>query len=214
MSWAVNEGGSVDDGTDGIAGGKAGGASAGDGGVDGVDGGIDGGGDTGGNAGASTGSDLGVSVVSGLGIGVIAAGAVEGNGLTGADRVGGRVGGRLGGPAKGATSGSDGRETAGGAPTAVPPGGNRLGAASTFGRGETIRDASNFGGSPTGLTGTCPEANAISERSCGAGSVPHWSIRAGSATVGKPNGGRLGITPPSEAIASESTTIGFAKTAE
>ncbi|MCE2799572.1 MAG: hypothetical protein LW724_08440 [Planctomycetaceae bacterium] len=31
---------------------------------------------------------------------------------------------------------------------------------------------------------------------------------------GKPAGGKLGMTPPSDAIVSESTTIGFANTAE
>ncbi|MFN6140261.1 MAG: hypothetical protein ACK480_17385 [Planctomycetota bacterium] len=181
----------------GIAGGNAGGG--GDGKAAGVCG------DTVGNAGAITGSGLGLSAAAGIDGGNTAEGIADGNGLTGTDR----TGGWLGGGANGATSGSDGRDTAGGALTGAPPGGNKLGGASTLGRGATIRDASNFGGSPTTGTAACPEANAISGISCGGGSFAHSPILAGSGT-----GGRLGKTPPSEAIASESTTMGLANTAE
>jgi hypothetical protein len=42
----------------------------------------------------------------------------------------------------------------------MPPGGSSVGTESGRGLGATIRDASNFGGSATGLAGTWPEANA------------------------------------------------------
>jgi hypothetical protein len=42
----------------------------------------------------------------------------------------------------------------------MPPGGSSVGTESGRGLGATIRDASNLGGSATGLAGTCPEANA------------------------------------------------------
>jgi hypothetical protein len=154
------------------------------------------GGETVGNAGVNAGSDLGLSVAAGIDGGKTAEGAD-------------RAGGWLGGAAKGATSGSDGRDTVGGGLTGDPPGGNKLGGASTLARGATIRDASNFGGSLATGTADCPDANAISEIFWGGGSFAQSPILAGSGT-----GGRLGKTPPSEAIASESTTMGLANMAE
>ena len=157
------------------------------------------GGDAVGNAGANAGSNLGLSAAAGIDGGNTA------DGLPGTER----AGGWLGGAANGATSGSDGRDTVGGALTGDPPGGSKLGGASTLERGATIRDASNFGGSPATGTADCPEANAISGIPSGGGSFAHSPILAGSGT-----GGRLGKTPPSEAIASESTTMGLANITE
>jgi hypothetical protein len=54
---------------------------------------------------------------------------------------------------EGATSGRAGNDTLGGAPNEDPPGGNNVGTESFFGRGATIRDASNFGGSLATGTG-------------------------------------------------------------
>ena len=48
----------------------------------------------------------------------------------------------------------------GGAVGGIPPGGSNVGTESDLGLGATIRDASNLGGSVTGLAGTWPEANA------------------------------------------------------
>jgi hypothetical protein len=42
----------------------------------------------------------------------------------------------------------------------MPPGGSSVGTESDRGLGATIRDASNLGGSATGLAGTWPEAKA------------------------------------------------------
>jgi hypothetical protein len=106
-----------------------------------------------------------------------------------------------------AGSGIDGMETAGGA--VVPPGAKSVGAASLLGLGATILEASNFGGSVAPLIGACPETKAISGSGCVGNSPSHEGIGLGSGT-----GGKLGINPPSGPIALESTTIGFAKTAE
>ena len=71
-----------------------------------------------------------------IGVGVTGGGAPEGRGVS-----------------EGATSGRAGNDTLGGAPNEDPPGGNNVGTESFFGRGATIRDASNFGGSLATGTG-------------------------------------------------------------
>jgi hypothetical protein len=71
-----------------------------------------------------------------IGVGVTGGGATEGRGVS-----------------EGATSGRAGNDTLGGAPNEDPPGGNNVGTESFFGRGATIRDASNFGGSLATGTG-------------------------------------------------------------
>ena len=71
-----------------------------------------------------------------MGVGVTGGGATEGRGVS-----------------EGATSGRAGNDTLGGAPNEDPPGGNNVGTESFFGRGATIRDASNFGGSLATGTG-------------------------------------------------------------
>lgn len=84
-------------------------------------------------------------------------GCITGAGVTGADVIGvgvtggGATEGR--GVSEGATSGRAGNDTLGGAPNEDPPGGNNVGTESFFGRGATIRDASNFGGSLATGTG-------------------------------------------------------------
>ena len=70
------------------------------------------------------------------------------------------------GAAGAASSGSGGKPIGGKATLGgiavggMPPGGSSVGTESGRGLGATIRDASNFGGSATGLAGTWPEANA------------------------------------------------------
>jgi hypothetical protein len=96
-----------------------------------IGGGNAGGGNTGG---CITGA--GVTGAGVIGVGVTGGGATEGRGVS-----------------EGATSGRAGNDTLGGAPNEDPPGGNNVGTESFFGRGATIRDASNFGGSLATGTG-------------------------------------------------------------
>jgi hypothetical protein len=108
------------------------------------------------------------------GAGVLKAlGIAAGAGDIGAGDIGAGVpsdGGLAGGAEKGAagaeSSGSGGKPIGGKATLGgivvggMPPGGSSVGTESDRGLGATIRDASNLGGSATGLAGTWPEANA------------------------------------------------------
>ncbi|MEK0424432.1 MAG: hypothetical protein RJB11_523 [Planctomycetota bacterium] len=96
---------------------------------------IGGGNAGGGNAGGCI-TGAGVIGADAIGVGVTGGGATEGRGVS-----------------EGATSGRVGSDTLGGAPNEDPPGGNNVGTESFFGRGATIRDASNFGGSLATGTG-------------------------------------------------------------
>ena len=89
----------------------------------------------GGNTGGCI-TGAGVTGAGVIGVGVTGGGATEGRGVS-----------------EGATSGRAGNDTLGGAPNEDPPGGNNVGTESFFGRGATIRDASNFGGSLATGTG-------------------------------------------------------------
>ena len=82
----------------------------------------------------------------------------------------------------------------GGAVGGMPPGGSSVGTESDRGLGATIRDASNLGGSATGLAGTWPEAKATDAASS-IESLWIESVRidgskgsvGGPATVGSPD---------------------------
>ena len=126
-----------------------------------------------GRTGAGVLKALGIAAGAGdIGAGDIGAGDI-GAGDIGAGDIGAGVpsdGGLAGGAEKGAagaaSSGSGGKPIGGKATLGgiavggMPPGGSSVGTESGRGLGATIRDASNFGGSATGLAGTWPEANA------------------------------------------------------
>jgi hypothetical protein len=101
-----------------------------------IGGGNAGGGNTGGCITGAGVTGAGVTGADVIGVGVTGEGATEGRGVS-----------------EGATSGRAGNDTLGGAPNEDPPGGNNVGTESFFGRGATIRDASNFGGSLATGTG-------------------------------------------------------------
>jgi hypothetical protein len=149
-------------------------------------------GKTGVTTGGTSGKD-GNAMVGGAGIAGV---GIAGAGFTGTGITGAVAGG-----------GIDGIATVGEA--VVPPGGKSVGAASLLGLGATILEALNFGGSVAAAMGVCPETKAISDSGSEVNPPSLDGIGIGSGT-----GGKLGINPPSGPIELESTTIGFARTAE